>query len=204
MRYIEKNSHVGKKKVFENQRLVARKTYGLSRRQQRFKSAWGRQQKTEGASLYPENQGLVVRLLYYKHPALVKPSPKAFKPSRPLHVCSGLAPSGRFYLRASSLKISLLCEETDRKAVLLALVISALCICGLASPLPARFRTTLRSSSRQSTSPSRRTRRRDATSTTCCSLPACLPCSGSSAYPATQLHVALQKFHRAEPARFVT
>ncbi len=77
----------------------------------------------------------MVRLLYYKHPALVKPSPKAFKPSRPLHVCSGLAPSGRFYLRASSLKISLLCEETDRKAVLLALVISALCICGLASPL---------------------------------------------------------------------
>jgi hypothetical protein len=43
MRYIEKNSHVGKKKVFENQRLVARKTYGLSRRQQRFKSGWGRQ-----------------------------------------------------------------------------------------------------------------------------------------------------------------
>ncbi|MEI3455171.1 MAG: hypothetical protein V8Q91_17655 [Bilophila wadsworthia] len=46
----------------------------------------------------------------------------------------GLAPSGRFYLRASSLKISLPCEETDRKAVLLALVIAALCICGLASP----------------------------------------------------------------------
>ena len=45
MRYIEKNLHVGKKKVFENQRLVARKTYGLSRRQQRFKSAWGRQQE---------------------------------------------------------------------------------------------------------------------------------------------------------------
>ena len=47
----------------------------------------------------------------------------------------GLASSGRFYLRASSLKISLPCEETDRKAVLLALVIAALCICGLASPL---------------------------------------------------------------------
>ena len=79
----------------------------------------------------------MVRLLYYKHPALVKPSPKAFKPSRPLHVRYGLAPSGRFYLRASSLKISLPCEEaTDRKAVLLALVIAALCICGLASPLP--------------------------------------------------------------------
>ena len=78
-----------------------------------------------------------MRLLYYKHPALVKPSPKAFKPSRPLHVRYGLAPSGRFYLRASSLKISLPCEEaTDRKAVLLALVIAALCICGLASPLP--------------------------------------------------------------------
>ena len=75
-----------------------------------------------------------MRLLYYKHPALVKPSPKAFKPSRPLHVRYGLAPSGRFYLRASSLKISLPCEETDRKAVLLALVIAALCICGLASP----------------------------------------------------------------------
>lgn len=136
MRYRGKNSHVGKKKVFENQRLVARKTYGLSRRQQRFKSAWGRQQETEGASLYPENQVFVVRLLYYKHLALVKPSPKAFKPSRPLHVRYGLAPSGRFYLRASSLKISLPCEEaTDRKAVLLALVIAALCICGLASPL---------------------------------------------------------------------
>ena len=65
----------------------------------------------------------MVRLLYYKHLALVKPSPKAFKPSRPLHVRYGLAPSGRFYLRASSLKISLPCEEaTDRKAVLLALV----------------------------------------------------------------------------------
>ena len=76
-----------------------------------------------------------MRLLYYKHLALVKPSPKAFKPSRPLHVRYGLAPSGRFYLRASSLKISLPCEETDRKAVLLALVIAALCICGLASPL---------------------------------------------------------------------
>ena len=71
----------------------------------------------------------MVRFLYYKYPALVKPFPKAFKPS-------GLAPSGRFYLRASSLKISLPCEETDRKAVLLALVIAALCICGLASPLP--------------------------------------------------------------------
>ena len=70
----------------------------------------------------------MVCLLYYKHPALVKPSPKAFKPSRPLHVRYGLAPSGRFYLRASSLKISLPCEETDRKAVLLALVIAALCI----------------------------------------------------------------------------
>ena len=79
----------------------------------------------------------MVRFLYDKHPALVKPSPKAFKPSRPLHVRYGLAPSGRFYLRASSLKISLPCEEaTDRKAVLLALVIAALCICGLASPLP--------------------------------------------------------------------
>ena len=78
----------------------------------------------------------MVRFLYYKYPALVKPFPKAFKPSRPLHVRYGLAPSGRFYLRASSLKISLPCEEaTDRKAVLLALVIAALCICGLASPL---------------------------------------------------------------------
>ena len=70
----------------------------------------------------------MVRFLYYKYPALVKPFPKAFKPSRPLHVRYGLAPSGRFYLRASSLKISLPCEEaTDRKAVLLALVIAALC-----------------------------------------------------------------------------
>ena len=75
-------------------------------------------------------------LLCYKHPAIVKPSPKAFKPSRPLQVRYGLAPSGRFYLRASSLKISLPCEETNRKAVLLALVIAALCICGLSSPLP--------------------------------------------------------------------
>ena len=77
----------------------------------------------------------MVRLLYYKHPALVKPSPKAFKPSRPLHVRYGLAPSGRFYLRASSLKISLPCEEaTDRKAVLLALVIAAPCARGLLPP----------------------------------------------------------------------
>ena len=95
MRYIEKNSHVGKKKVFENQRLVARKTYGLSRRQQRFKSAWGRQQETEGASLYPENQVFVVRLLYYKHPALVKPSLPALKPLRSLQPRHVLRPSGK-------------------------------------------------------------------------------------------------------------
>ena len=93
MRYIEKNSHVGKKKVFENQRLVARKTYGLSRRQQRFKSAWGRQQETEGASLYPENQVFVVRLLYY--PALVKPSLPALKPLRSLQPRHVLRPSGK-------------------------------------------------------------------------------------------------------------
>lgn len=78
----------------------------------------------------------MVCFLYYKHPALVKPLFKASKPHRPIQVRCGLAPSGRFYLRASSLKISLPCEETDRKAVLLALVIAALCICGLASPLP--------------------------------------------------------------------
>ena len=79
----------------------------------------------------------MVRLLYYKYPPLVKPLSKTSKPHRPLQVRCGLAPSGRFYLRASSLKISLPCEEgTDRKAVLLALVIAALCICGLASPLP--------------------------------------------------------------------
>ena len=76
-----------------------------------------------------------MRLFCYKHPALVKPSPKAFKPSCPLRVRYSLAPSGRFYLRASSLKISLPCEETDRN-VLLALVIAALCICGLVSPFP--------------------------------------------------------------------
>lgn len=78
----------------------------------------------------------MVRFLYYRHPALVKPLFKASKPHRPIQVRCGLAPSGRFYLRASSPKISLPCEETDRKAVLLALVIAALCICGLASPLP--------------------------------------------------------------------
>ena len=76
-----------------------------------------------------------MRLLYYKYPPLVKPLSKASKPHRPLQVRRGLSPSGSFYLRASS-KISLPCEETDRKAVLLALVIAALCICGLASPLP--------------------------------------------------------------------
>ena len=95
MRYIEKNSHVGKKKVFENQRLVARKTYGLSRRQQRFKSAWGRQQTSEGASLYSENQGLVVCFLYYP-PSACKALSQGFQaassPPRALRAYLPLAP----------------------------------------------------------------------------------------------------------------
>ena len=78
-----------------------------------------------------------MRLLYYKHSPLVKPSSKAFKPHRPLQALCCLAPSGAFFLRVESLKISLPREETtERKAVVQALVIAGLCICGLASPLP--------------------------------------------------------------------
>ena len=125
MRYIEKNSHVGKKKVFENQRLVARKTYGLSRRQQRFKSAWGRQQTSEGASLYSENQGLVVCFLYYP-PSACKALSQGFQAaSSPSTCATRLSPSSAFYLRVPSLNISLPREAvTNRGAVLQALISS--------------------------------------------------------------------------------
>ena len=58
-----------------------------------------------------------MRFLYYKHPPLVKPLPKAPKPCRPLQALCCLAPSGAFFLRVESLKISLPREETtERKA----------------------------------------------------------------------------------------
>ena len=45
-----------------------------------------------------------MRLLYYKHPALVKPSLPALKPLRPLQVLCGLSPSGRSSSISSLLK----------------------------------------------------------------------------------------------------
>ena len=93
--------------------------------------------KLKAHHIISKNRGLVVRLLYYKHPPLVKPLPKAQKPCRPLQALCCLAPSGAFFLRVESLKIPLPREETtERKAVVQALVIAGLCICGLASPLP--------------------------------------------------------------------
>ena len=80
-------------------------------------------------------------LLYYKHPALVKPSPKAFKPSRPLQVLCGLSPSGDFYLYAppvcNGIYLSREKWATDREtAVQLTGILAALFIYGLVSPLP--------------------------------------------------------------------
>lgn len=79
----------------------------------------------------------MVHFLYYKHPPLVKPLSKAFKPSRPLQVLCGLSPSGAFYLYAPPLfNISLPREEaTNRETVQPTRLIAALFIYGLGSGL---------------------------------------------------------------------
>lgn len=53
----------------------------------------------------------MVRFLYYKYPALVKPLFKASKPHRPIQVRCGLSPFGAFYLHVPSLNIPLPREE---------------------------------------------------------------------------------------------
>ena len=75
--------------------------------------------------------------LYYKHPALVKPSPQGFQ-AEPSPPCA-LRPSSFRALLSPRLipqDFSSLRRNRPHRPVLLALVIAALCICGLASPSP--------------------------------------------------------------------